>query len=345
MADCCRGLTYLEERGIIHRDIAARNILLSGDSPRMVAKVADFGMARDVHNTNPLIVQSPQPTSAPPSYPGRTSPLNTRLNPPPPFTSDHSSHPSPSPSSDPDAPCTFEPLVLHDSAAIPVKWTAPEAVRKRVFSNKSDVWSFGILLWEIYSYGRIPYPRMMANQALRQIAAGYRMKAPEGCPPEIYDLMRRTWQLNPEDRPTFATILRELVHRLDDEHRIPDHAGPDKRCSPLSHLLMRTKDGGDPWLPKQSDCGLISDNPLESTSDCYDLIDDVPAHSTSDSRQRLASSSRPDHFLMSRSFTSATGGCTGVGKCGGQSISSKLMSPGDGKSNTFCLPKFERFKL
>ncbi|THD21032.1 Tyrosine-protein kinase [Fasciola hepatica] len=154
--DACRGLTYLEERGIVHRDIAARNILLAGQTPRLVAKVADFGMARDLNNSGLLPVRPCPPESAPPSVPGRE--LTERLSPSPPSTTAVCIT-----SSEMDVPCRAQTLILHDNAAIPVKWTAPEAVRKRLFSNKSDVWSFGILLWEIYSYGRIPYPRMSSD--------------------------------------------------------------------------------------------------------------------------------------------------------------------------------------
>ncbi|VDP85308.1 unnamed protein product [Echinostoma caproni] len=162
-SDACRGLAYLEERGIVHRDIAARNILLAGQAPpRLVAKVADFGMARDLNNTGLLPVRPCPPASAPPSVPCRE--LNERLSPKPPQTTGTNN--TPGTNSEVDVPSRVHTLTLHDNAAIPVKWTAPEAVRKRLFSNKSDVWSFGILLWEIYSYGRIPYPRMVSSTAV-----------------------------------------------------------------------------------------------------------------------------------------------------------------------------------
>jgi len=74
---------------------------------------------------------------------------------------------------------------------LPIKWTAPEALREQAFSSKSDMWSFGVLLWEIYSYGRVPYPRIPLAEVVKHVEKGYRMEAPEGCPPGIYDIMKK----------------------------------------------------------------------------------------------------------------------------------------------------------
>lgn len=97
-----------------------------------------------------------------------------------------------------------------DCGKFPIKWTAPEALRHNKFSNKSDMWSFGILLWEIYSFGRVPYPRITLADVVKHVENGYRMEAPEGCPSEIYEIMRQAWHLEPELRPTFAIISVKL---------------------------------------------------------------------------------------------------------------------------------------
>uniref|UniRef100_A0A096MH38 Tyrosine-protein kinase n=1 Tax=Poecilia formosa TaxID=48698 RepID=A0A096MH38_POEFO len=97
-------------------------------------------------------------------------------------------------------------------AKFPIKWTAPEAINYGTFSIKSDVWSFGILLTEIVTYGRIPYPGMSNPEVIQNLERGYRMPAPENCPDELYDIMKECWRERPEDRPTFDY----LKHLLED---------------------------------------------------------------------------------------------------------------------------------
>jgi c-src tyrosine kinase len=98
------------------------------------------------------------------------------------------------------------------SRMFPIKWTAPEALHdSKKFTNKSDMWSFGILLWEIYSFGRVPYPRIPLADVLMHVDRGYRMEAPEGCPREVYTIMQQAWQANPADRPTFAMTAQKLA--------------------------------------------------------------------------------------------------------------------------------------
>ena len=93
----------------------------------------------------------------------------------------------------------------------PIKWTAPEALEEPSdFTSKSDVWSFGVLLWEIYSFGRVPYPRINLDDVVRFVADGYRMEAPEACPVDTYNLMKECWQRKPESRPTFSSISQRL---------------------------------------------------------------------------------------------------------------------------------------
>lgn len=99
---------------------------------------------------------------------------------------------------------------------IPIKWTAPESLRLGEFSPKSDMWSFGILLYEIYSFGRLPYPKIPLADVVKYVESGYRMEAPEGCPPSIYDIMKRAWKAEPKERPSFADILKE-IEKLESE--------------------------------------------------------------------------------------------------------------------------------
>ncbi|CAH2294389.1 tyrosine- kinase SYK isoform X2 [Pelobates cultripes] len=88
----------------------------------------------------------------------------------------------------------------------PVKWYAPECINYYKFSSKSDVWSFGVLMWEAYSYGQKPYKGMKGGEVLQMIESGKRMECPIRCPSEIYDLMKKCWTYSIEERPTFATV-------------------------------------------------------------------------------------------------------------------------------------------
>ncbi|XP_021917496.1 tyrosine-protein kinase Abl isoform X5 [Zootermopsis nevadensis] len=98
----------------------------------------------------------------------------------------------------------------HAGAKFPIKWTAPEGLAYNKFSTKSDVWAFGILLWEIATYGMSPYPGVDLTDVYHMLEKGYRMECPPGCPPKIYELMRQCWQWNPNDRPTFQEIHHSL---------------------------------------------------------------------------------------------------------------------------------------
>ncbi|XP_048187500.1 tyrosine-protein kinase Fer isoform X1 [Perognathus longimembris pacificus] len=94
---------------------------------------------------------------------------------------------------------------------IPIKWTAPEALNYGRYSFESDVWSFGILLWETFSLGVCPYPGMTNQQAREQVERGYRMSAPQHCPEDISKIMMRCWDYKPENRPQFSDLLKELT--------------------------------------------------------------------------------------------------------------------------------------
>ncbi|XP_068562915.1 tyrosine-protein kinase Fer isoform X1 [Cebidichthys violaceus] len=94
---------------------------------------------------------------------------------------------------------------------IPIKWTAPEALNYGRYSSDSDVWSYGILLWETFSLGVCPYPGMTNQQAREQVEKGYRMSCPQSCPDDVYKVMQRCWQYNPEERPKFSDLQQDLA--------------------------------------------------------------------------------------------------------------------------------------
>lgn len=94
----------------------------------------------------------------------------------------------------------------------PLKWYAPECMNYLKFSSKSDVWSFGVLMWEAFSYGQKPYKGMKGNEVIQMIENGQRMSAPPDCPPEMYDLMKKCWTYKPDERPGFSVVEPRLRH-------------------------------------------------------------------------------------------------------------------------------------
>ncbi|XP_041758704.2 ephrin type-B receptor 5 isoform X3 [Coregonus clupeaformis] len=93
---------------------------------------------------------------------------------------------------------------------IPVRWTAPEAFQHRKFSSASDVWSFGVLMWEVMSYGERPYWDMSNQEVMKAVADQYRLPAPHNCPPALHSLMLQCWQADRGDRLGFDSLLSSL---------------------------------------------------------------------------------------------------------------------------------------
>nr|XP_046155971.1 ephrin type-B receptor 5-like isoform X3 [Oncorhynchus gorbuscha] len=93
---------------------------------------------------------------------------------------------------------------------IPVRWTAPEAFQHRKFSSASDVWSFGVLMWEVMSYGERPYWDMSNQEVMKAVADQYRLPAPHNCPPALHSLMLQCWQAERGDRLGFDSLLSSL---------------------------------------------------------------------------------------------------------------------------------------
>nr|XP_061801552.1 fibroblast growth factor receptor 4-like [Nerophis lumbriciformis] len=146
-----RGMEYLASKRCIHRDLAARNVLVTEDN---VMKIADFGLARGVHQID---------------YYKKTT--NGRL---------------------------------------PVKWMAPEALFDRVYTHQSDVWSFGVLMWEIFTLGGSPYPGIPVEELFKLLKEGHRMDKPSNCTHELYMMMRECWHAVPTQRPTFKQLVEQL---------------------------------------------------------------------------------------------------------------------------------------
>ncbi|XP_008405687.1 vascular endothelial growth factor receptor 2 isoform X1 [Poecilia reticulata] len=127
--------------------------------------------------------------------------------------------------------------VRKGDARLPLKWMAPETIFDRVYTTQSDVWSFGVLLWEIFSLGASPYPGVCIDESFcRRLKEGTRMRPPEYATTEIYQTMLDCWMDRPTDRPTFAELVEHLGNLLqasaqqDGKDYIPLTAGEAEGC-------------------------------------------------------------------------------------------------------------------
>nr|XP_040023462.1 vascular endothelial growth factor receptor 1 isoform X1 [Gasterosteus aculeatus aculeatus] len=101
--------------------------------------------------------------------------------------------------------------VRKGDARLPLKWMSPESIFDKVFTTQSDVWSYGVLLWEIFSLGASPYPGLHIDEEFcHRLKGGTRMRAPDYSTPEIYSTMLACWEASPSDRPTFSNLVETL---------------------------------------------------------------------------------------------------------------------------------------
>lgn len=109
------------------------------------------------------------------------------------------------------------------SGKLPIKWLALESLTHQVYTSQSDVWSFGVLLYEICTLGGNPYPLLSTSDLITELKSGYRMEKPSSCSKELYELMLSCWSALPNDRPNFSSIqsrLEDLV-KMDEEDERP----------------------------------------------------------------------------------------------------------------------------
>ncbi|XP_051500999.1 ephrin type-A receptor 7 [Myxocyprinus asiaticus] len=118
---------------------------------------------------------------------------------------------------------------------IPVRWTAMEAIQYRKFTSASDVWSYGIVMWEVMSYGERPYWDMSNQDVIKAIEEGYRLPAPMDCPPGLHQLMLDCWQKDRADRPKFDQIVGILDKMIRNPNTLKTPMGTCTR--PISPLL------------------------------------------------------------------------------------------------------------
>ncbi|XP_053301998.1 protein tyrosine kinase 2aa isoform X4 [Pleuronectes platessa] len=150
-------LAYLESKRFVHRDIAARNVLVSSVDCVMLG---DFGLSRYMEDS---------------SY------------------------------------------YKASKGKLPIKWMAPESINFRRFTSASDVWMFGVCMWEILMYGIKPFQGVKNNDVIGRIENGERLAMPPQCPPTLYSLMTKCWSYDPSKRPRFTELKTQLNTILEEE--------------------------------------------------------------------------------------------------------------------------------
>ncbi|KAJ8347169.1 hypothetical protein SKAU_G00285700 [Synaphobranchus kaupii] len=104
----------------------------------------------------------------------------------------------------------------NENDAIPIRWMPPESIFYNRYTTESDVWAYGVVLWEIFSNGMQPYYGMAHEEVIYYVRDGHILGSPENCPLELYNLMRLCWSSHPTDRPSFASIHR-ILERMHDQ--------------------------------------------------------------------------------------------------------------------------------
>ncbi|XP_074499138.1 ephrin type-B receptor 2-like isoform X1 [Sebastes fasciatus] len=209
------GMKYLCDMNYVHRDLAARNILVNSN---LVCKVSDFGLSRFLEDDT----SDPTYTSALISQTGGKQLIRSDLE---------------SAVQLPLMRASCQ-LLTNYGGKIPIRWTAPEAIQYRKFTSSSDCWSYGIVMWEVMSYGERPYWDMSNQDVINAIEQDYRLPPPMDCPSALHQLMLDCWQKDRNNRPKFS----QIVNTLDKMIRNPNSL---KAMTPLSSsvhlpLLDRT---------------------------------------------------------------------------------------------------------
>ncbi|XP_040844485.1 focal adhesion kinase 1-like isoform X5 [Ochotona curzoniae] len=150
-------LAYLESKRFVHRDIAARNVLVSSND---CVKLGDFGLSRYMEDST---------------------------------------------------------YYKASKGKLPIKWMAPESINFRRFTSASDVWMFGVCMWEILMHGVKPFQGVKNNDVIGRIENGERLPMPPNCPPTLYSLMTKCWAYDPSRRPRFTELKAQLSTVLEEE--------------------------------------------------------------------------------------------------------------------------------
>lgn len=139
---------------------------------------------------------------------------------------------------------------MKQASKLPVKWMAPESLQFGTYSTATDVWSFGVTLWEVFTFALRPYHNIPSSELInRLVNQDYRLERPTHCPPKIYETMHDCWELEPAHRPAFAALERRLAGLVQDPDLESIYEAPVRLNQDYYSLVLDQASSTEPEPP------------------------------------------------------------------------------------------------